>query len=457
MNKIQQIKTNILKKIKPSKKDKEFLDNFVKELIKIAKIKGESYGADPYVVGSTGKQTWLKGDHDIDIFMIFPQKLAREDLEKRGMGVAKKIARHFKAKTIIKYAEHPYLQAIIKWKGQEFKADIVPCYRMQPGQKIKSAVDRSPLHLAYILKNLEPTLRDEVRILKQFCKGIGIYGSDVKTEGISGYICELLVINYGPFEDVLKAVAKWDYGQTIDLHLKAKKKFRDPLVIIDPVDSNRNAAAAFSTKNFFSLVENAKAFLKKPSEKFFFSRPKPLSKRELEKLHSRETKFLGIVFDKPDIIDDTLYPQMRKARHMFTKLLERNDFRVLHALEWTSPTKAVIVFELEAWFLPAIKKMVGPPVYSKKHSKQFLDKYSKAALFGPYIEDNRWAAEKKREFRTATDLLKSFLKQDNLRERGIPENLVASMKKAKIFEHDDMWLFIKKEKGFSQLLKREYF
>ncbi|OYT56409.1 MAG: hypothetical protein B6U68_03390, partial [Candidatus Aenigmarchaeota archaeon ex4484_14] len=66
-------------------------------------------------------------------------------------------------------------------------------------------------------------------------------------------------------------------------------------------------------------------------------------------------------------------------------------------------------------------------------------------------------AEKKREFRTATDLLKSFLKQDNLRERGIPENLVASMKKAKIFEHDDMWLFIKKEKGFSQLLKREYF
>jgi len=459
-SKIAQIKEDVLKKIKPSKKDREFLDSFVKELIRVARIKGEEFGADPCVVGSTGKQTWLKGDHDIDMFMIFPQRLSREDLEKQGMEVAKRIAKHFKAKTIIKYAEHPYVQAITKWRGQEFKIDIVPCYRMKSGEKIKSAVDRSPLHLAYILENLEPTLRDEVRLLKQFCKGIGIYGSDVKTEGISGYICELLVINYGHFEDVLKAVAKWQYGQVIDLRTKAekpKKKFRNPLIIIDPVDSERNAAAALSTKNFIRLIESAKAFIKNPSKKFFFSRPKLLNSREIAKLRKRETKFLGIVFDRPDIIDDILYPQMRKAKRMFAKLLERNEFRVLRAFEWSSQTKSVIVFELETWFLPAIKKMVGPPVYSRKHSRQFLDKYSKTAIFGPYVEDNRWVAEKRRDFRSATDLLRAFLKQDDLKERGVPENLVAPMKKAKVFEHDDMWLFIKKEKSFSQLLKREYF
>jgi len=40
--------------------------------------------------------------------------------------------------------------------------------------------------------------------LKQFMKGIGVYGSELRRRGFSGYLTELLVINYGSFLGVLK-------------------------------------------------------------------------------------------------------------------------------------------------------------------------------------------------------------------------------------------------------------
>ncbi|NIS30872.1 MAG: tRNA CCA-pyrophosphorylase, partial [Actinobacteria bacterium] len=54
--------------------------------------------------------------------------------------------------------------------------------------------DRTPFHAAYVEGRLNDELAAEVRVLKQLLEGIGVYGSDLKTRGFSGYLTELLVL-----------------------------------------------------------------------------------------------------------------------------------------------------------------------------------------------------------------------------------------------------------------------
>ena len=52
-------------------------------------------------------------------------------------------------------------------------------------------------------------LRDEVRVLKKFMKGIDTYGAEIKVGGFSGMLCETLILNYGSFEDTIKSASDW--------------------------------------------------------------------------------------------------------------------------------------------------------------------------------------------------------------------------------------------------------
>ena len=50
--------------------------------------------------------------------------------------------------------------------------------------------------------------------------------------------------------------------------------FPESLVIIDPVDKGRNVASAVQPQKLYDFIGAARAFLKKPSESFFYP-PKP--------------------------------------------------------------------------------------------------------------------------------------------------------------------------------------
>ncbi len=450
----------ILAKIKPSKREEERVKKFVSDLIRVAKTVS---GCDCVIVGSIGKQTWLAGDHDIDLFMMFPPSVPREELESKGLEFGQRITKEMKGRWRIKYAEHPYTHAVIRG----YDVDVVPCYRIAKGEKIISAVDRSPLHLEYVLENITPAMQDQVRLLKQFCKGIGIYGSDAKNLGFSGYICELLVMRYNSFENVISAAAKWEIPVMVDIEAQReqyhKDKFRDqPLIVIDPIDPSRNAAAIVSAQNLLKFMAAAKRFHTKLSQEFFFPKPKPpLASREIGAMQKRETKFFAIVMPKPDVIDDVLYPQLRKAMHRIESHLKYNEFLTLRGCEFVGKS-CVLVFELENWSLPEIKKMVGPPIFSHRHSQEFLNKYGKLTPpkgFGPYIEDNRWIADKTREFTSAADLLAALLKmkEDEMQSFGIPKYIAQVMKKAKLLEDKKFFAFVKKERALSAVLREEYF
>ena len=103
------------------------------------------------VEGSVAKDTWLRENPDIDIFMRLPTSIPRKNLGDVGLKIAKKAAGSYEQ--IERFAEHPYLQLIV----EDYRVDIVPCYDAKPGEW-QSATDRTPYHTDYIKKHLSNRL-----------------------------------------------------------------------------------------------------------------------------------------------------------------------------------------------------------------------------------------------------------------------------------------------------------
>ncbi len=361
-------------------------------------VQRRGVNASPILVGSVAKGTFLK-DPDIDVFIRFSPEYSREEMEKIGL----EIARSVMPEGVESYAEHPYLRG----KIGGLRVDIVPCFMVSdPARKI-SAVDRTPFHTEFVLANLGEEQRDEVRLLKAFMKGIGVYGAEARVQGFSGYLCELLVIKYGSFLNVLKNAARWKRKTYIHLG-NGGKKFPEPMVFVDPVDENRNVASAVSEESKSRFTLASREFLKEPSNKFFFPPPpKKLSREEiLDTIGKRGTKFYAVIFPRPKVIDDVLYPQIRRTLKAFQDILR--EFIVLNAHYAVLEDRVVFLLELERDELPKVQKHEGPPVWHE-NSENFIERWRSGALRGPYIEGSRLYVDRERKLRNVDDVLRKGL------------------------------------------------
>ncbi|MEM4142433.1 MAG: nucleotidyltransferase domain-containing protein, partial [Thermoplasmata archaeon] len=181
---------DVLERIKPTEEEQKFLLENAEDIISKIKLNLIGVDADPILVGSLAKGTNLK-DTDVDIFIRFSTKYDRSYIEEKTIEIGKKILES----TEINFAEHPY----IKGKYRNLLFEIVPCYRIEDSIRKITSVDRTPLHTEFVIRNLKEWQKDEVRLLKQFLKGLGIYGAEAKIDGFSGYLTELLIIKYGKF------------------------------------------------------------------------------------------------------------------------------------------------------------------------------------------------------------------------------------------------------------------
>lgn len=368
----------------------------------------ESRGAGAMVVGSASRGTWVRGDRDLDLFILFPPTLDRGALEREGLSIARSVALEFGDGYREKYAEHPYINATV----DGIDVDLVPCYCVESPTGIQSAVDRTPFHTRYVTERIDG-LVDEVLLLKQFMKAGGVYGSDQMTEGFAGYLCELLVLKYGSFEDVLAAASRWRPGNVIDLEGHATKRFEEPLVVVDPVDPNRNVSASVSLSKMMAFVELARGYIAGPSMDFFEFRPvSPIDAGAFDRtLAARGTALHAIRFPTPNLIEDIVVPQLRRSLEGVSHLLARNGFVVNRADCAMGPDHCILVFELLVDALPAVARHQGPPVWNGENAAKFLGKYqdapAEALIAGPYIEDGRYVVEVPRRHRTAAALLGS--------------------------------------------------
>jgi tRNA nucleotidyltransferase (CCA-adding enzyme) len=401
----EEIKLEVLEIIKPTEPEREKLLAIQGELASQVKAAAERLcisGVLVKMVGSAARGTWLSGTHDIDTFISFPEETPRKDLETLGMAIAREVAKHAEHAED-RHAEHPYLNIV--YKG--FDVDLVPCFRVASASRIKSAVDRTPFHNDFVKPRIKEH-EDDVLLLKQFMRGGGVYGSELKTQGFSGYLTELLVIHYGSFENTIRAACFWKPGEIIDIMQHAEIEHEEPLAVVDPTDPRRNVAAALSLDKFCMFIDHCREFLKSPELRFFF--PAPLLSLEdseiLEKLESRKSTQLAIVFKTPDLVEDVLYPQLYKMEQAVAALLKEYDFTVIKTGVWSGKTKTAVMLELISGTLSNVKKHIGPPVWVKVHAEKFKEKYQVADdVFGGYIENGKYVFEIRRKYPTAKGLL----------------------------------------------------
>jgi len=408
---------SILERVTPTRKERSEEMALVERVFKLL----NAYPVKPILVGSLAKDTDLANNKDIDIFIQFPQDVPRADLEKQALKIGKEIFNKLGVEHEIDYAEHPYVKG--SYEGNNI--EIVPCYE---GAKIMSAVDRTPHHTQYVSSKIKDSnLNSEIRLLKQFMRGIGVYGAEAKVEGFSGYLVELLVIRYGSFNKVLEAARSWNIPEVIDLEglwddPQALPKFftEAELIVVDPVDKSRNVAAAVSSECLSKLIVKSDEYIHRPSEEFFFPKSKPMRTKEqlASAMVARKSKFMAVVFKHEKINANTLYSQMRKtAKHLVSEI-EGMEFTVFKNSIWTNEKGiSVLLLEFEVWTLPNMVHHLGPPVtQDASNQEKFNQKY---ALDKPYVKDGRWVVDTKRRFTEAKDALKEIVSE----RKGFGKNL----------------------------------
>ncbi|MCQ1536196.1 CCA tRNA nucleotidyltransferase [Methanosarcina sp. KYL-1] len=415
----EELKSAVLEKIKPTEAERKKLlavqEELASEVNEAARKLGVP-GVFAKMVGSAARGTWLSGTHDIDVFISFPEETSRQELETRGLAIARHVAR-FSEHAEDRHAEHPYLNIIFKG----YDVDLVPCFRVASACQLKSAVDRTPFHNEFVKARINGC-EDDVLLMKQFMRGGGVYGSELRTRGFSGYLTELLVIHYGSFENTIKAACSWKPGEKIDIMQHAEIEHDEPLVMVDPTDPKRNVAAALSLDKFCMFIDHCREFLANPGIEFFFPEPPlPVEDSEiLEKLNRRGTGQLAIVFKTPDVVEDVLYPQLYKMEEAASNLLKEHDFSMVKSGVWSGENESVLILELISNNLPNVKKHVGPPVWVESHAERFKARYEKEMkekdgdVFAGYIENGKYVYEIRRKYTSAKEVLEKQLKNCSL-------------------------------------------
>jgi len=394
----------VLERVRPLPEDQKHLNEIASSILTRIQSQADAYGLDlkAMLVGSAARGTWLSEDHDLDIFLGIP---IGSDL-----GKALELAKNVVPAHEEKYAAHPYIQA----KIDGFDVDLVPCYLVDSASKLKSAVDRTPFHTKYVASKIAG-LEEDVLLLKQFMKGIGVYGSELRVGGFSGYLTELLVLRFGSFPAVLQAAVSWRSGEIIDLENHISLQHNDPLVVVDPVDSGRNVAAALTIDKMFQFVAASRCFLAHPALDFFFpAKHQPISDEELQTiLESRKSMLMLLDFQAPAVVEDVLFPQLRKAEESAKALLERGGFRTLRSDVGIYGERAGILLEMEVWEQSKVRRSLGPPIWEADHLSRFLAAHPQA-LCGPYIENGRAVVELPRNYVTAKELLAAEMRNLSL-------------------------------------------
>ncbi|MDD5171872.1 MAG: CCA tRNA nucleotidyltransferase [Candidatus ainarchaeum sp.] len=412
---MQEALSQVLRVIKPSEDEAEYEEKLAQLLVSHVQ-NNVPEGCTAVLTGSMAKRTFLRDKKDIDIFVLFDRSVPRVKLEP---SIRLVMASAFPTVGYqMSYAEHPY--ARFHFEGR--RVDLVPAYRITDASQRVSAVDRSVLHTGFVLKNLKPAQTGDVLLLKQFLRANSMYGAEIKIAGFSGYLCELLIIYYGGFANLVRAAAKWKApvylepakrGKTkkqtkksserAKAAMKASERFGSLFVVVDPTDANRNVAAAVSEENLKNFISLCKRFVAKPSKQFFFRTPETFEEKAAKA--GKGKKLLLLSMPRPEIVDDILWGQLYKMTGQLERHLKDLDFNPKGIMADDSRHLVRLAIILEKDKLPATMLVEGPPLEMKKHVEQFKKSHKKAKFS---IKKKQLYATVKRPVTKAEDAIMQF-------------------------------------------------
>ncbi len=388
----------VLSTCKPSKEEELHLQRVVKEVISKIKIPG----ATPILGGSGAKNTWLKGTHDIDIYVKFNVHQYSHKSDQLAGLLGKVLKKQF-AKIEHLHGSRDYFQI----KVLPYTVEVVPILDIKKASEAKNITDFSHLHVQYVQKHRK--LADDIRLAKLFTRAQGVYGAESYIQGFSGYVMELLVIHYDSFMKMVKAVAKWKDRTIIGNkkeaeQLNAAKKV-SPLILLDPVQPERNAAAALSEEKYQQLIKTCQGFIRHPSEKYF----------EEQEINWERLKKKGkIIYCKVAPLKtkkDVAGAKLLKAFEYCRNEVGRAGFK-LHMAGWQYGQESFFYFVVDKKPLNSFMLRSGPPLKHKQGVVHFRKQHKKVV-----VKDGRLYARVPRTFIHLEDCLKALLKSENVTER----------------------------------------
>ncbi|MDO8480469.1 MAG: nucleotidyltransferase domain-containing protein [Nanoarchaeota archaeon] len=359
--------------------------------------------------GSGEKGTWLRNAHDADIFVQFPKgSTGLSDILER------KLAKSFKLDRL--HGSRDYFQTRIN----EFLFEIVPIIAIKKAEEAENITDVSPLHAKWVKKHAK--LADDIRLAKQFFKAAGAYGAESHISGFSGYMCEVLTVYYKGFRKLVKGITSWKSGagaKTIVDVEKAhagknilfeldKSKTVGPLIVVDPVQPSRNAAAAVSLEKYLKVIGYAKKFLARPSKEAFTIHP--LEKSLVRKKAGNDDLFFfeaAPLIGKIDVVGCKL---LKVYEHVLQGLLKRGFTVKESGWEWKGNARFYFIVKKETLSPELIVR--GPPSSMMGPAEAF-----RKAHRDTFEKDKTWYAREKRAFRTAASLVSSLLQEQYVQER----------------------------------------
>tara|TARA_B100001123_G_scaffold419997_1_gene525858 strand:+ start:51 stop:1391 length:1341 start_codon:yes stop_codon:yes gene_type:complete len=412
------MKNEIMKKAKkiaiPDNALRKKVDKIANQVFSLVNDESEKHKpiVSVHFGGSYAKETWTPEKIDIDIFVKFKKSTKEKDFEK----ISKKIGFDSlkKFKPYVRYSEHPFVEADINGVG----VNIVPCYDIKKGEW-KSAADRSTFHTEFMSEKLTGQMKDDIRFLKCFLKINGMYGAEIANQGFSGYVCEVLVYYLGSFDNVLKKITKLKNNEIIG---DSPRKFESPIVIIDPIDRNRNLGAAISMDNVTSFILIARNFLKKNSISYF----KEKSKNSIPVELAKNTLIVSFKYKKRS--DDIIYGQIKRAASSIESQMIKEGFNVLRndAVAYDE-TNASLLFLLESLNISKNEIRTGPVVFSSDFSTKFIHINSKKSKLMWTDKEGRLQSLQTRRYENAKSYLSDLIK-NHIGESGIPKGLRTDFK-----------------------------
>ncbi|PIN76474.1 CCA tRNA nucleotidyltransferase [Candidatus Woesearchaeota archaeon CG10_big_fil_rev_8_21_14_0_10_36_11] len=390
----------VLENIKPSRKEMDLFREITTSFI--ARINTKLSGAKAILGGSGAKDTWISKNHDIDIFVKYNYVQYKHQSSQLSVILEKSLKKAFPTVTLYRmHGSRDYFRILYK----TYVFEIVPILKIAKAEDAVNITDISPLHAIWVNKNTK-VLKDDIRLAKQFTKANKLYGAESYIGGFSGYVLEILVVYYGSFEKLVHASLQWKSKVIIDhskyykgksalFHLN-KSKTQSPLLVIDPVDKSRNAAAALSEKSVKKFKELSRKYIRKPTLTFF--EQKEIIVADLVKEAKTKKYFVVcITFLPQGEKTDVAGSKVVKVFNFCTKQLTPFSIKK-SGWDWNTKSPALIYFFVSTNTRETHEVRMGPPLkmkdavqnFKKKNKKTFIEKgkiKTKVKVKHPHLHD----------------------------------------------------------------------
>ncbi|RLE44686.1 hypothetical protein DRJ16_01630, partial [Candidatus Woesearchaeota archaeon] len=366
----------------------------------------------------------LRGARDIDIYVCFDYPKYREKSDNLSDLLEKCVKRAFR-----NYERLHGSRDYFRVKHDDLVFEVIPILAIRNVDEAVNITDVSLFHVRWVRSRIkrDKKLADQIRLVKLFCKANGVYGAESYIRGFSGYACEILTIQSGSFLDLLRNAKNWLGKKKILLdparHYKNKNeilknlnvaKLQSRLVIVDPVQKDRNVTAALSDEKFRLFVLAARKFLRKPSLDFFIE--KRFEVDEIKMLADKKRLYLVVVKAVPQKgKEDVVGSKLLKAFEYFCGKFTEHGFDLKEkGWWWDKAENAYFWFMFKNVPLPNEKKLVGPPVKMKEEVKNFKKAHKGARFF---IDNGRIFAVVKRTFVKPEQLLARLFAEEWIKNK----------------------------------------